>query len=395
MVLAGNGKHFSVRPRPEGTGGRHRARRVAPACGPRPRGSSATSRSCTSSGASGSTTSASRPSPPSRGPASPPASMLACMCDLIVASDDATFQNPVLRMTGAGVELLVEPWELGIRKAKEFLWTGEKLDAQEAWRLGLVNRVVPRAELARAGRRAGRPRRPGAAGHGPGGEGLPQQHRHPHGQGGVVEVPLHGPPLDAQHRDGHVRPGRPARRRRRCPRSSPSTVTDGAPSVRSGRRRGRRTGRRWPASGCSTSAPGSAPRSAPACWATWAPTSSRSRTPRGGDFMRTIGPFAPTGDDGGGPATRCGGRSRDAGAGASPWTSAARPARTCSVGWRPRPTSSARTSGPGPWSAGTSAPATATPGWCGRGSACSARTARTPGGPGSTAWGSPTAASST
>ncbi len=73
--------------------------------------------------------------------------MLACMCDLIVASDDATFQNPVLRMTGAGVELLVEPWELGIRKAKEFLWTGEKLDAQEAWRLGLVNRVVPREEL--------------------------------------------------------------------------------------------------------------------------------------------------------------------------------------------------------------------------------------------------------
>jgi enoyl-CoA hydratase len=74
--------------------------------------------------------------------------MLACMCDLIVAADDATFSNPVLRMTGAGVELLVEPWELGIRKAKEFLWTGEKIDAHEAWRLGLVNRVVPAAELA-------------------------------------------------------------------------------------------------------------------------------------------------------------------------------------------------------------------------------------------------------
>jgi enoyl-CoA hydratase len=74
--------------------------------------------------------------------------MLACMCDLIVAADDAVFSNPVLRMTGAGVELLVEPWELGIRKAKEFLWTGEKIDAQEAWRLGLVNRVVPGAELA-------------------------------------------------------------------------------------------------------------------------------------------------------------------------------------------------------------------------------------------------------
>jgi len=43
--------------------------------------------------------------------------MLACMCDLIVASEDAVFSNPVLRMTGAGVELLVEPWELGARKA--------------------------------------------------------------------------------------------------------------------------------------------------------------------------------------------------------------------------------------------------------------------------------------
>jgi enoyl-CoA hydratase len=73
--------------------------------------------------------------------------MLACMCDLIVAADDASFSNPVLRMTGAGVELLVEPWELGIRKAKEFLWTGEAIDAQEAWRLGLANRVVPRSEL--------------------------------------------------------------------------------------------------------------------------------------------------------------------------------------------------------------------------------------------------------
>ena len=73
--------------------------------------------------------------------------MLAAMCDLIVAADDAVFSNPVLRLTGAGVELLVEPWELGIRKAKEFLFTGDTIDAREAWRLGLVNRVVPRAEL--------------------------------------------------------------------------------------------------------------------------------------------------------------------------------------------------------------------------------------------------------
>src|SRR3954468_5226206 len=73
--------------------------------------------------------------------------MLASMCDLVVAADDAFFANPVLRMTGVGVELLVEPWELGFRKAKEFLLTGERIDAQEAWRLGLVNRVVARADL--------------------------------------------------------------------------------------------------------------------------------------------------------------------------------------------------------------------------------------------------------
>ncbi|MBI2704637.1 MAG: enoyl-CoA hydratase [Actinobacteria bacterium] len=73
--------------------------------------------------------------------------MLAAMCDLIVASDDAVFQNPVARMSGMGVELLVEPWELGIRKAKEFLLTGDEIDAHEAWRLGMVNRVVSRHEL--------------------------------------------------------------------------------------------------------------------------------------------------------------------------------------------------------------------------------------------------------
>ncbi|MGQ0825845.1 MAG: enoyl-CoA hydratase [Actinomycetota bacterium] len=76
--------------------------------------------------------------------------MLACMCDLIVAADDAQFSNPVLRMSGVGVELLVEPWELGPRKAKEFLLCAQTIDAGEAERYGLVNRVVPRADLAAA-----------------------------------------------------------------------------------------------------------------------------------------------------------------------------------------------------------------------------------------------------
>jgi enoyl-CoA hydratase len=78
--------------------------------------------------------------------------MLACMCDLIVAADDAQFSNPVLRMGGVGVELLVEPWEMGARKAKEFLLCAEVLDAEEAARAGLVNRVVPRDELTMAAR---------------------------------------------------------------------------------------------------------------------------------------------------------------------------------------------------------------------------------------------------
>jgi len=78
--------------------------------------------------------------------------MLACMCDLIVAADDARFSNPVLRMSGVGVELLFEPWELGPRRAKEFLLCATTLTAEEAQRCGLVNRVVPRADLAGAAR---------------------------------------------------------------------------------------------------------------------------------------------------------------------------------------------------------------------------------------------------
>jgi enoyl-CoA hydratase len=78
--------------------------------------------------------------------------MLACMCDLIIASDDARFSNPVARMSGVGVELLVEPWELGPRKAKEFLLCASVLDAPTAERLGLVNKVVPLDQLAQQAR---------------------------------------------------------------------------------------------------------------------------------------------------------------------------------------------------------------------------------------------------
>ena len=74
--------------------------------------------------------------------------MVANMCDLIIAADDAIFADPVAHTLGAAaVEVLIHPWVLGPRKAKELLFTGERLGAAEAHRVGMVNRVVPRAEL--------------------------------------------------------------------------------------------------------------------------------------------------------------------------------------------------------------------------------------------------------
>jgi enoyl-CoA hydratase len=73
--------------------------------------------------------------------------MLACMCDLIVCDETARFANPVVAMAMPGVQLLIEPWEIGARKAKELLFTGAALDAVEAHRLGLVNRVVAAGRL--------------------------------------------------------------------------------------------------------------------------------------------------------------------------------------------------------------------------------------------------------
>jgi enoyl-CoA hydratase len=73
--------------------------------------------------------------------------MLAWVCDLIVAADDAFFADPVVRMGIPGVEYFAHPWVLGPRVAKEVLFTGERFDAAQAKEWGMVNRVVPRAEL--------------------------------------------------------------------------------------------------------------------------------------------------------------------------------------------------------------------------------------------------------
>ena len=73
--------------------------------------------------------------------------MIASACDIIVASDDAQFADRAVRWGGAHVQYFSMPWDLGPRKAKEFLFTGDFFSAAEAEKAGLVNRVVPRAEL--------------------------------------------------------------------------------------------------------------------------------------------------------------------------------------------------------------------------------------------------------
>lgn len=74
--------------------------------------------------------------------------MVANMCDLIIASDDAYFADPVCRtLAASAVEVLIHPWVMGLRTAKDFLFTGRRMGAEEAHRIGMVNRVVPSAEL--------------------------------------------------------------------------------------------------------------------------------------------------------------------------------------------------------------------------------------------------------
>jgi enoyl-CoA hydratase len=74
--------------------------------------------------------------------------MLMWMADLIVAADDARFRdNTGSDMGVPGVEFFAHPFELGGRRAKQMLFTGGWLSAQAAAAAGMVNEVVPRAEL--------------------------------------------------------------------------------------------------------------------------------------------------------------------------------------------------------------------------------------------------------
>src|SRR3954464_5116766 len=88
--------------------------------------------------------------------------MLVWVCDLVVAADNATFADPVVAFGVNAVEYFGHVHELGVRRAKEMLFTGEPVTAAEAMQLGMVNRCVPldlleQQTLGLADKIAGRP----------------------------------------------------------------------------------------------------------------------------------------------------------------------------------------------------------------------------------------------
>jgi enoyl-CoA hydratase len=72
---------------------------------------------------------------------------LAMACDLIVAAEGTKLGEPEIRYGSAPVTLLM-PYLIGQKRTRELLLTGDLIDAVEAERIGLINRVVPPDELA-------------------------------------------------------------------------------------------------------------------------------------------------------------------------------------------------------------------------------------------------------
>ena len=74
--------------------------------------------------------------------------MLMWACDLIVGSEEVRFADVVgARLGMCGVEYFAHPWEFGPRRTKELMLTGDSMDINEAYQLGMVSKVFPLAEL--------------------------------------------------------------------------------------------------------------------------------------------------------------------------------------------------------------------------------------------------------
>ena len=71
---------------------------------------------------------------------------LAAVCDFTIASEDAVFAEPEIQFN-SGPPFMMLPYTVGIKKAKEIILTGERITAQEAKEIGLVNKIVPRDDL--------------------------------------------------------------------------------------------------------------------------------------------------------------------------------------------------------------------------------------------------------
>lgn len=74
---------------------------------------------------------------------------LAMLCDITIAADDAVFGEPEIRFSNVG-PALVMPFVIGLKRARELLYLGDTIDARTALQYGMVNRIVPREELAAA-----------------------------------------------------------------------------------------------------------------------------------------------------------------------------------------------------------------------------------------------------
>lgn len=74
--------------------------------------------------------------------------MLMWVCDLIMAGEDASFTDMTVDFGVNGVEWFAHPWELGIRRAKEMLFTGDPVSAAEAYNFGMINHVIANDKLA-------------------------------------------------------------------------------------------------------------------------------------------------------------------------------------------------------------------------------------------------------
>jgi enoyl-CoA hydratase len=71
---------------------------------------------------------------------------MAMFCDLVIAADNARFGEPEVRFSNTG-PAFVMPWIAGFRRAREFIYFGDPVDAETAREFGMVNRVVPVADL--------------------------------------------------------------------------------------------------------------------------------------------------------------------------------------------------------------------------------------------------------